>query len=149
MLSQLVSYFCRSWYEIPWCNTKLVSTPLSLIQVDIGFHPPIPLAQKQLFQFGSFSMIFRVLNFRGHFEALNNFFWLCSGPKVYRLGLFHYCTPRWDLSNGLSSNPNGDHMQKLCPQEVGIPTYHFGARKIVGISSSRVMFRFISLNSFC
>ena len=45
-----------------------------LIQVDIGSHPPIPLTQKQLFQFDSFSTIFRVLNFRGHFEALNDIF---------------------------------------------------------------------------
>lgn len=27
----------------------------------------------------------------------------------------HYFTPRWDLSNGLLSNPNGYHMQMLCP----------------------------------
>ena len=45
-----------------------------VIQVDIGGHSPIPLAQKQLFQFGSFSMIFYVLNFQGHFEALNDVF---------------------------------------------------------------------------
>ena len=57
------------------------------------------------------------------------------------LSLFHYCAPRRDLSNGLSSNPNGDHMQKLRPWAVDIPTYHFEARKIVGVSSSRVLFR--------
>ena len=45
-----------------------------LIQVDIGGHPLVPLAQKQLFQFGSFSMIFRVLNFWVYFEALNDIF---------------------------------------------------------------------------
>ena len=45
-----------------------------LIQLDISGHPSIPLAQKQLFQFGSFSTIFRVLNFQGHFEALNENF---------------------------------------------------------------------------
>ena len=56
------------------------------------------------------------------------------------LGLFHYCTSWRDLSNGLLSDPNEDHMQKLRPREVGIPTYHFGARKTVGISSSRVLF---------
>lgn len=57
------------------------------------------------------------------------------------MGSFHYCTPRRDLSNGLSSDPNGDHMQKLRPWEVGIPTYYFGARKTVDVSSSRVLFR--------
>ena len=52
-----------------------------LIQVDIGGHPPIPLPQKQIFQFGSFSMIFRVLNFWGHFEALNDIFLALQQPK--------------------------------------------------------------------
>ena len=32
-------------------------------------------------------------------------------------------------------------MQKLRPREVGIPNYHFGARKTIGVSSSRVLFR--------
>ena len=51
-----------------------------MIQVDIGGHPPIPMAQKQLFQFGSFFTIFRVLNFRGHFEALNDIFLASQRP---------------------------------------------------------------------
>jgi hypothetical protein len=113
--------------------------------VDIGGHPPISLAQNTLFQFGSFSTIFRVLNFRDHFEALNDiFFGFTVSQKIVEgsvLGPFYYCTPRKDLSNGLSSDPNKDHMQKLLPQEVGIPTYHFGAHKTVGVSSSRVLFR--------
>jgi hypothetical protein len=46
-----------------------------MIQVEIGGHPPIPLAQNRGFHLGSFSTSFRVLNFRGHFEALNNIFW--------------------------------------------------------------------------
>ena len=57
------------------------------------------------------------------------------------LGPFYYCTPQRDLSNGLLSDPNEDHMQKLRPWEFDIPTYHFGAHKIVGVSSSRVLFR--------
>ena len=49
-----------------------------LIQMDIGGCPPIALAQNNcpLWQFPSyFSTVFRVLNFRGRFEALNNVFW--------------------------------------------------------------------------
>ena len=46
-----------------------------LIQVDFNDHPPIPLAQRIVFHFGSFSILFRVLNFRGRFEARNNIFW--------------------------------------------------------------------------
>ena len=57
------------------------------------------------------------------------------------LGQVYYCTPWWDLSNNLSSDQNRDHMQKLCPWEVGISTYHFGAHKTIGVSSSRVLFR--------
>ena len=46
--------------------------------MDIGGHPPIPLAQNNcpLWQFLScFSVVFRVLNFRGRFDALNDRFW--------------------------------------------------------------------------
>jgi hypothetical protein len=46
-----------------------------LIQVDIGGHPPIPLARKIVFHLGKFSMVFWVPNFRGRFEALNDVFW--------------------------------------------------------------------------
>ena len=45
------------------------------IQVDIGGHPPIPLAQKTVFHLRSFSTVFQVQNFRGRFEALNDIFW--------------------------------------------------------------------------
>ena len=47
----------------------------ALIQVDISGHPPIPLTQKTVFHLGSFSTFFRVPNFWGHFEALNDVFW--------------------------------------------------------------------------
>jgi hypothetical protein len=46
-----------------------------LIQVDIGGHPPIPQARKTVFHLGSFSVVFRVPNFWGRFEALNDIFW--------------------------------------------------------------------------
>jgi len=52
--------------------------------VDVGGHPPIPLGPPSLsisiFQFPSlqhsllFLAVFRVLNFRSHFEALNDIF---------------------------------------------------------------------------
>jgi hypothetical protein len=45
------------------------------IQVDIGGHPPIPLARKTVFHLGSFSTVFWVPNFWGRFEALNDVFW--------------------------------------------------------------------------
>ena len=48
-----------------------------LLQMDIGDHPPIPLAQNNcpLWQFPSyFSTVFRVPNFRICFEALNDVF---------------------------------------------------------------------------
>jgi hypothetical protein len=46
-----------------------------LICLDIGGHPLIPLAQKIVFHLGSVSTVFRVPNFWGPFEALNNIFW--------------------------------------------------------------------------
>jgi hypothetical protein len=48
---------------------------MGMIQVDVGGHPPILLARKTIFHLGNFSAIFRVPNFRGHFEALNDIFW--------------------------------------------------------------------------
>jgi hypothetical protein len=47
----------------------------NMIQAEIGGHPPIPLAQNKGFHLDSFSTVFRVLNFWGHFKALNNVFW--------------------------------------------------------------------------
>jgi hypothetical protein len=53
-----------------------------MIQMDIGGHPPIPLGPPPLllsvFQFPHsllFLAVFRVLNFRSRFEALNDIFW--------------------------------------------------------------------------
>jgi hypothetical protein len=56
-----------------------------MIQVDIGGHPPIPLAQNTVFHLGSFSTVFWVLNFWGHFEALNDIFLAFGGIINLRL----------------------------------------------------------------
>jgi hypothetical protein len=48
-----------------------------MIQVDIGGHPPFPSGSKQLssiFDNLLFLAVFRVLNFRSRFEALNDVF---------------------------------------------------------------------------
>jgi hypothetical protein len=45
-----------------------------LIQVEVSGHPPFLLAQNMGFHLGSVSIVFQVLNFWGHFEALNNVF---------------------------------------------------------------------------
>ena len=53
--------------------------------MEIDGHPPIPLAQNDypLWQFpGYFSTVFRVPNFLGHFEALNDVFWRFGGLTV-------------------------------------------------------------------
>jgi hypothetical protein len=50
------------------------------------------------------------------------------------------CNSWLDLSNRLSSVQNKDCMQKLRPQEVGIPTNPIGAHKPFGVSSPRVGF---------
>ena len=49
-----------------------------LIQVDISGHPPFATVSKQFFgNFGNllFLVVFQVLNFWSHFEALNDVFW--------------------------------------------------------------------------
>ena len=69
-----------------------------------------------------------------------------AGKSYSKLSLyeFQHCAPRRDLSIGLSSDANGDHMQKLHPREVGLLIYHFGVNKIAGVSSSRVVLGFFS-----
>jgi hypothetical protein len=54
-----------------------------MIQAEIGGHPPIPLTQNRGFHIGSFSTAFRVLNFRGRFEALNDVFFGLLGLIDY------------------------------------------------------------------
>jgi hypothetical protein len=57
-----------------------------MIQVDIGGHPPFPAGSKQLSgNFGNllFLAVFRVLNFRSRFVALNDVF-----LGIYRLTNF-------------------------------------------------------------
>jgi hypothetical protein len=61
-----------------------------MIQVDIGGHPPIPPLLLSVFQFPHsllFLAVFRVLNFRSRFEALNDVFWE-NGGSQYKLWIF-------------------------------------------------------------
>jgi hypothetical protein len=44
------------------------------------------------------------------------------------------CTSQLDLSNKLSSAPNEDRMQRLCPQEVDVSTTPVEAHKPFGVS---------------
>ena len=53
----------------------LLTKEEGLIHVDIGGHPPVPLARKTVFHISNFLAIFQVPNFQGHFEALNDVFW--------------------------------------------------------------------------
>ena len=64
-----------------------------LIQMDVGVHPPIPLAQNNcpLWQFHSiFSTVFRVPNFQGRFEALNDGFWQFRGIYFFPSHAHHF-----------------------------------------------------------
>jgi len=116
--------------------------------VDIGGHSPIPLGAPPLsisvFQFRHsllFLAVFRVLNFRSRFEALNDVFWE-NGEQhgsIDRCCLFKICIPRIDLSNEVWYASNGDRMPKLRPWEVETPIYPNGAHSF-GASSPRVRF---------
>ena len=115
--------------------------------MDIGGHPPIPLGPPPLllsvFQFPHsllFLAVFRVLNFRSRFESLNDIFLGKKGETCILIHCFSpkICSPRIDLSNELSSAPNGDCMQKLHPSKVDVSTTPIGDHKIFGFSSSEV-----------
>jgi hypothetical protein len=85
--------------------------------------------------------VFRVSNFWGRFEALKE-------KKIEFLGgrcfLLHNQTngvifsSQINLSDEVLNTPNRDHMQKLCPREVGISTTPIGADKSFGFSSLSV-----------
>jgi hypothetical protein len=71
--------------------------------VDIGGHPPFLAGSKQLssnFDNLLFLAVFWVLNFRSRFEALNDVFW--NMLQLQHEILCNFCSPRIDLSNGLS-----------------------------------------------
>lgn len=51
------------------------------------------------------------------------------------IGPFNFFVSRLYLSNGLLSDLNGDHMHKLCPQEVDVLAYHFVVQKNIRILS--------------
>ena len=103
-----------------------------LIQMEIGGHPPIPLAQNNcpFWQFPSYLFY----GFLG--PKLSRSFW---HPKQRFLAIrrlngcfWHAFDPiggrkAWiELCNELSNAQIGDRMQKLWPQEVDCSTYHLG-----------------------
>jgi hypothetical protein len=53
-----------------------------MIQVDIDGHPPIPTDSKQFSSNLLFLAVFRFLNFRGHFEGLNEGFSRSSSSMI-------------------------------------------------------------------
>ena len=118
--------------------------------MDIGGHPPILLGPPPLslsvFQFRHnllFLAVFRVLNFRSRFEALNDIFWASRLQKIsfcFKMDIHgKSCSPWIDISNDVSCASNGNSMPKLRPWEVETPIYPNGAHSF-GASSPRVRF---------
>ena len=78
MLKKFQIQDCKSVGTPMVTRCKLSNTDESVIQMEIGGHPPIPLAQNNcpFWWFPSyFSTVFRVPNFQGCFEALNDLYW--------------------------------------------------------------------------
>jgi hypothetical protein len=102
----------KQFYHMPKCvgvaprSLDVGDAPASLIQVDIGGHPPFPTGSKQFSgHFGNllFLAVFRVLNFWSRFEALNDIFWGMLRLQNSIMEFFQKCcSPRIDLSNELS-----------------------------------------------
>ena len=85
-----------------------------MMHMDIFSHSPIPLAQNNFpvwHCLSNFSTVFWVLNFDGHFEALNDVFWDRRHTKHIRFCISQFqISTRIGLSNGLLSDPNRDCM---------------------------------------
>ena len=95
----------------------LLPKEVGMIQMDISGHPPIPLAQNNcpLWQFPSyFSTVFRVLNFRGHFEALYDAWPHIQGAHLENNHPYDDYSPLGMSKKGslfTSANvPRGDHL---------------------------------------
>ena len=119
--------------------------------MDIGGHPPIPLGAPPLsisvFHFWHsllFLAVFRVLNFRSRFEALNDVFWENGGQhgSMDQCFLSQICSPRIDLSNEVWYASNGDRMPKLRLQEVDVPIYPNRVHSS-GFSSPKVSYLYV------
>ena len=121
--------------------------------MDIGGHPPIPLRAPPLslsvFKFRHhllFLAVFQVLNFRSHFEALNDVFGKIGRNMALWTDVAHIesCTPQIYISNELLSVSNKDRIPKLRPWEVETPIYPNGTHNF-GASSPRVRFLDVSV----
>jgi hypothetical protein len=114
---------------------------LNIDRCDLGGYrwpPTYSTGSNTVFHLGSFSTVFRVPNFWGHFEALNDVFLMFGGleySKAISWAQSEMCSSWLDLSNELSCAPNGDRMQKLHPREVDVSTTPIGAHKPFGVSS--------------
>jgi len=110
------------------------------IQVDISFHPPIPTRSKQSSENLLFLAFFRFLNFRGHFEGLNEVFSISStsmiaegfgwAPKMNFINdtfSTSYCVPQTKIV-----------CQSYAPEKFIHQTTQNGVHKTFGFSSSRV-----------
>jgi hypothetical protein len=105
-----------------------------LIQVDICFHPPIPLAQKKKFHLGSFLKVFWVSNIWGNFLGPKRCFLGIWGQRDYLrnyFGTIENRSSQLDLSNGVSNTPNEDRMQKIRPWEVDVSTTPIGPANLL------------------
>jgi hypothetical protein len=107
-----------------------------LIQVDIGGHPPIPIGSKQSFGNLLFLAFFQFLNFRGHFEGLNEVF-LGSSTSIILMALL---IPKMNLLD--DTFPTSYHVpqteivyQSYAPGKLIHQTTQNGVQKTVGFSS--------------
>ena len=116
--------------------------------MDIGGNTPIPFEPPpsilSIFKFHHnllFLVVFRVLNFRSHFEALNDIFWENREQhgSMDRCFSFQIYSSHIDLSNEVWYAPNKDRMPKLRPREVETPIYPNEAHSF-GASSPKVRF---------
>ena len=124
-----------------------------MIHMDIGGHPLIPLAQNNspLWQFPSyFSSVFRVPNFWGRFEALNNVFCRFEGGGGIYNGMHLFpteiCKARTVLSNGLSRTQIGDRMQTFSPLEIDCSTNHLGDTNFMTVHILGLCFRLLGFS---
>ena len=97
----------------------MIYDPPTMIQMDIGGHPPIPLAQNNcpFWQFPTnVSKVYWVPNLWSHFKALNDVFWRFRGETIFNgmySALVTICKAHIYISNGLSSAQIRYHIKKL------------------------------------
>jgi hypothetical protein len=108
-----------------------------LIQVDIGFHPPIPTSSKQCSRNLLFLAVFRFINFWGHFEDLNEVF---SGSRTSMIVEGFNLSPKMNLLDDTFPT-------SYCAPQTKIVCQSYAPRKLIHQTTQNEVYKIVGFSS--